>query len=765
MLKRANFLAVIVFACTAAFAVALASDIVGAKKRLPGIEAERISPDRVQSVQSQAALDVPEIEAVWVGTTQWINGVNWGGETFSGSIGKGVDFFGSVLAGPDYVPVKIEFSSTTTTLCQTFRRDLGYASAGVGTFPGAAYDLSVPGSPRRLNLCFVEDNFAAVPDHVWNPSSAGSPTFGKREYLAVMLSSYDGTGTTYAGFDLFDNASTMDILYNWWPQLVPGFTLLQVLPAEIAITPYLVKNTRAIPDDGEATLTWLFQTDPDSFVVYGAHTTPPSNTWIGSVPGTVHEFYFGSLTNGDTYYFCIEAFSGGSISGSSRQISTVPGIYYSNMTRYGVWNGRSEYGGIWGYADSASGNEYALICCRNEGVAIVDVNVTPPVEVGFMPSIAPDRDAKEVQVYRHYAIVVKENEAMQVFDLADVANPVQVSMIVPDNNGSHTCLVDGDYLYVQGNHAIGGLEIFDISNPAAPVELGGYQPYYYHDIAIRNDTVYGFAIYGQGIDAIDVSNKNTPALITSFNYPGSGVHNGIISADGGYMFVGDEIGTSGNHTRVFDISDINNVSVVANIIVDPLSVAHNCYLRGDLLFIGHYTEGCRVFEVSNPVNPVEVAHYDTWLPATYGYDGIWTAYPLLPSGKIIASDRSTGLWVFTMSDVDADGIFDVTDNCVNNPNSNQADADGDGIGDVCDICSCPCEHDPVCDGVLSDVTDVISTVNVAFRGMPSTIDPGCPYERTDVDASGATSVVDVVRVVNVAFRGGLVGDNYVDPCL
>ena len=79
-------------------------------------------------------------------------------------------------------------------------------------------------------------------------------------------------------------------------------------------------------------------------------------------------------------------------------------------------------------------------------------------------------------------------------------------------------------------------------------------------------------------------------------------------------------------------------------------------------------------------------------------------------------------------------------------------------------CSCPCKYDPQCDGVLSNVQDVVQTVNVAFRGSPPTFDAGCPRERTDVDANGATSVTDVVKVVNVAFRGQSIAANYVDPC-
>ena len=80
-------------------------------------------------------------------------------------------------------------------------------------------------------------------------------------------------------------------------------------------------------------------------------------------------------------------------------------------------------------------------------------------------------------------------------------------------------------------------------------------------------------------------------------------------------------------------------------------------------------------------------------------------------------------------------------------------------------CTCPCMFDPSCDGIISDVLDVVATVNVAFRGFVATVDPGCPTERTDVNDDGATDVLDVVRVVNVAFRGFTSASQFVNPCL
>lgn len=81
-------------------------------------------------------------------------------------------------------------------------------------------------------------------------------------------------------------------------------------------------------------------------------------------------------------------------------------------------------------------------------------------------------------------------------------------------------------------------------------------------------------------------------------------------------------------------------------------------------------------------------------------------------------------------------------------------------------CACDCHADPVCDGVKSDVVDVVTVIGIAFRGASPIIDPNvaCPRLPTDMNCSGATDVVDIVKTVNVAFRGADAATEYCDPC-
>lgn len=693
---------------------------------------DRAASYKVSQVKAVSAVPgPPELDAVWAGATQWMTGINrQGGEVFNGSIGKGTGFFGSNVADDDYVTVRIIFQTgaPNQTLCQTYRRDLGYTSAGVGTFPGQAWDISDPGTPRRLNICFVEDNNTGPANLMWDPNDTYVPTYGKREYVFIMLSSYDGTGLTYAGFDINDQATSMDILYGWWPRVTPGHTFFENQPCTLTIGAYYVRDFSVIVEETntakEVNLSWNYSgtATVDSFLVFRS-TSAPATTQIAALNGSTFAYTDATLSLGQEYYYRVDAKNNTRAKvGSSKELR-VPAEVAENLDFVGHWNERSLYGGCWGYTDPVDDKEYALLACRNEGISIIDINVDPPVEVGFMPLVTFGNDSKEVKVYGDYAIVIAEYEPTQIFDISDVTNPVKVSSVFNETddgtNGAHNCMVVDNYLIVIGNHVVGEAEIFDITNPAAPINVADLGTFYYHDIDVVNDTLIGFGIYGQGMDIWDISNKSAPDSIAHFNYAGSGAHNGEFLQGTQYIAIGDEIGTSGNHTRMFDLRDLNNINLIYDIIVDPNAVAHNCYARNDTLFIAHYSEGVRMWDVSDPFNPAELGYYDTYLPAEYGYVGVWNVFPFFASGKIIISDMQSGLFVLKPPAP--------PDCCV----GIRGDLNGDGTD--------------------ANIIDLNFCVNRIFRGgaLPSCLKEG------DVNGDGtSTNIIDLNYLVNRIFRGG-----------
>ena len=586
----------------------------------------------------------PELYWGWEPEPRWLSGVDWGGDTFYGFIGFGENFLGSSLSTDDAFDVEIRFDSNETTFCQTYRRDLDYSAEGVGVFRGSAWDISDPNNHRRLNICFVEWDDGTgehAPNLIWDPDDSN---YGRREYLFIMLSDYDGTGETYdnnnTGFD-------SDVMYSWWPKLRLGYTFFETDPASLTISTAFITNFSSLPDDGQLTLSWEFEEEGiDHFDLFYSTTIPPNNLLV-QLDVDARSYLQTGLTNDEKVYYQMKGVSSqGDILYSSKQIWGKPGPVSMNMDLLGTWNERENYGDIWGYTDQTTGKEYALLCVRDEGLSIIDIS-DQPVEVGFVPSMQFGSDAKDVKVFDHYAVLIKETEPAQIIDLSDPEDPNVVSTIhfglSIEDGGAHNCYINGQYLYVIG-HEAGGLEIYDLTNPESPQWVGDYITYYYHDIYVKDGIAYAAAIHGDGVDILDVSNPSNVQLLANFNYEGSGAHNCWTTENGNYVIVGDEIG-DGNWIRIFDIQDLDNISMVAEYIVDPESVVHNAYVDGNLLYVAHYTEGVRIVDLSNPESPVEIAYYDTYLPNEYGYKGCWSVFPYFESGKIIASDLQSGLFV------------------------------------------------------------------------------------------------------------------------
>ena len=97
-----------------------------------------------------------------------------------------------------------------------------------------------------------------------------------------------------------------------------------------------------------------------------------------------------------------------------------------------------------------------------------------------------------------------------------------------------------------------------------------------------------------------------------------------------------------------DLANLRAPTIVTSYTGPTTTTDHNGYTRGNLYYVSHYRRGLVVFDATNPNQLREVANLDTFMvPATNvsGTDGAWGVYPFLPSGTILISDISNGLFM------------------------------------------------------------------------------------------------------------------------
>ena len=347
---------------------------------------------------------------------------------------------------------------------------------------------------------------------------------------------------------------------------------------------------------------------------------------------------------------------------------------------------------LWGFVDLNDNREYAVIGLRN-GTAVVEVtDPTSPREVG---TIAGNASAwREVKIYQHfdaptnqyraYAYVSTEapNSGIQVIDLSGLPSSVALATVVGDTSSQHTLYVSNiDYatnvalsgqqpfLYSAGSRpGSGGWRAYSLANPASPTFVSSVPTaQYMHDSTSLHITDNRTTQCDQAhdpcevlvdfnensVDLWDVTDKAQPFRLSSTAYPNVRyTHSGWPSADQRYLFIHDELEEIqlGLNTRIYTMTldDLRAPSVVTSFLGSNTTTDHNGYTKGDFYYVSHYRRGVVVFNATNPNQLTEIGSFDTFLaPAadSAGTDGAWGVYPFLPSGTIVVSDITNGLFV------------------------------------------------------------------------------------------------------------------------
>ncbi len=329
---------------------------------------------------------------------------------------------------------------------------------------------------------------------------------------------------------------------------------------------------------------------------------------------------------------------------------------------------------VWGWTDTATGKEYALMGLNN-GTAFIDVS-TPetPIYLGKLPTATVNSGWRDIKVYNNYAFIVSEaeNHGMQVFDLtklSNVANPpttFTADALYTEFGSAHNIVINeaSAFAYVVGSQTFnGGPHFVDISDPMNPTLAGGYaMDNYSHDAQVVTysgpDTDYTGReiLIGSNEDEVvivDITDKANPVGISTLAYGSVGyTHQGWFTEDQRYFLLGDELDELNfgfnSRTIVFDFSDLDAPAVHTEYLGSTTAIDHNGYVKGNLFFMANYTAGLRVLDISGISNGeiMEVGFFDTF-PAgdNPSFNGAWSVYPYFPSGNIVISDIDSGLYI------------------------------------------------------------------------------------------------------------------------
>ncbi len=350
-------------------------------------------------------------------------------------------------------------------------------------------------------------------------------------------------------------------------------------------------------------------------------------------------------------------------------------IEEAELVRIGRGAAADHHSGDTWVFEGVNGRDYAYV-----GTFMYDWmkawDVTDPSSPVLTDSVQLDaRRINDVKIHsgNHIGIVTREGASdrrngIVILDLADPAHPAIISeykRTVP--GGVHNVWIEGDLVYAVHN-GTRDIHIIDISDPAAPDEVGrwGLPPSdtkSLHDIIVQDGYAY-LSYWDDGAVMLDVGagthggTPTEPAFVSRFKYPIGNTHTAWRA--GRYLFVGDEIFPDDwdedapiearGYIHVLDMEDPENPVEVARYEV-PEAGAHNIWVEGDRLYVGYYQAGLRVVDISGELRGdlyrqgreiavLKTTDAETTVP---NWGMTWGAQ--IHKGHIFTSDLNSGLWV------------------------------------------------------------------------------------------------------------------------
>jgi hypothetical protein len=275
------------------------------------------------------------------------------------------------------------------------------------------------------------------------------------------------------------------------------------------------------------------------------------------------------------------------------------------------------------------------------GLASADAHSLAPIgrfDADLPPSLAA-RDFEGISLDSGRAYLAAWGYGVIIADLTDPAAPTELGRF--PFFAATAIEAHGDRLYVGSTTNGGVFRVLDVSNPAQPTELGALLTSKTYDLTVRGDYAYladGADFGDGGLRVVDVSDAANPAVVgQEMSCPYA---NGLdVSADGNTTY----IACSDGSLRIVDTTDrsapqeIGSVTLPGVPSLPDYNSAHSVVVSGGIAYVGN-EYGVDEVDVSVPDAPVAGVRHET---------GFFVGQvERAPDGRLFALAQVAGTYVF-----------------------------------------------------------------------------------------------------------------------
>ena len=242
--------------------------------------------------------------------------------------------------------------------------------------------------------------------------------------------------------------------------------------------------------------------------------------------------------------------------------------------------------------------DIAFVACGQDGLKVV--NVTDPNASVVIDTVGGAMvDVQSITVSDHIAYLAMVGHGFQIMNFTDPNNGI-IWVEEYDLTTINYIEVIGDTFYVARSN---GIEIFNHSVLGAPTPKGTYfDGGEALEIAAVDGIIY-VADERDGIDIINVTNENSPVLITNIETPFDGWATGIKFVDDFIYFVDSPNGLKG-----YNVTDLNDP--IQTLAYGIVGYAFDLAVGNDVAYISNANITLSTVDVQDPNNPTGLGQWD-----------------------------------------------------------------------------------------------------------------------------------------------------------